>query len=252
MLKYLSAIRKKLFEFGNHFIIFARKMINYILSINIDTNILSIILIFIGTAILVIGVLSRNAVDVINNSLIGNDGYGVLVGIYFPDNILSFMLERNRIYLGLTVTFSGILLELFHEKYPLFPFKYFIISLVFLYLLCSTITGYNRKIIINSWKNDNCRYQWLINKLFTRKYLHETLNEFAKTNQTEEFLIDIFGRMRFVKNALGIEIKYKFKSDDKPSLNEIEAFQDKMRKEIDNTSIFYYLFKPKKLLYAFW
>ena len=247
MLKYLSAIRKKLFEFGNHFIIFARKMINYILSINIDTNILSIILIFIGTAILVIGVLSRNAVDVIKIVEDPNtqDGYR-WTGTTHED------VERNRIYLGLTVTFSGILLELFHEKYPLFPFKYFIISLVFLYLLCSTITGYNRKIIINSWKNDNCRYQWLINKLFTRKYLHETLNEFAKTNQTEEFLIDIFGRMRFVKNALGIEIKYKFKSDDKPSLNEIEAFQDKMRKEIDNTSIFYYLFKPKKLLYAFW
>ena len=77
-------------------------------------------------------------------------------------------------------------------------------------------------------------------------------NEFAKTDQTQEFLIDTLKHMEFVRDSLGIDIKFKGKTKDNPSISEIENFQDETRIEIENTCIFYYLFKPKKLLNAFW
>jgi hypothetical protein len=51
-----------------------------------------------------------------------------------------------------------------------------------------------------------------------------------------------------MKNALAIEIKSEFKDDQKPSLQEIEILRLSIKKDIENTSVFYYFLKPKRLL----
>lgn len=252
MEKYLIIIQR-LIDFLKYIWNFLKKMFNYLFSISIELTSFAKILILIGSAILVMGVLTRSTIDVINNSIIGNNEPGMIISIYFPDNIISFIRERNRIILGLVIICLGFYFELFSEKDKKYiVYKLCLISLVILYVISSLIAGYIRNNTIKSWQNENCRYQWLVNNLFSKIYLYDTFAEFSKTNQGQESLMNIMTHMEFVSDALGIEIKFKVKSYDKLSLKEIEDFQDEMRKEIENTSFFYYFFKPKKLLNAFW
>jgi hypothetical protein len=78
------------------------------------------------------------------------------------------------------------------------------------------------------------------------------LGKFAKTNQSKEYLINTVKKLNFIKNALSIDIKNKFNDEESPTLTEIENLQNKIKKDIEDTSLLYFIFNPKELLKAYW
>lgn len=227
-----------------------KNMINYLFSISISINKFAELLILVGSAILIFGVLFKNPLEIIDNSILGNDQPGIMGAIFYPEKIQDFIRLKNKVVLGLIFLFCGFLISILSssKKCEINFVKIMSLTLISAYVIGCLIAGYNRKDVIVGWRGDKCKYNWMVTKLLDKNYLNDKLSVFPETNQAQEYLIDTKTRLEFVTNALSIEIDYLFRNERNPSLQEIETMQLLIRNDIDNTGLFYYFFRPKRLL----
>jgi hypothetical protein len=210
----------------------------YLFGITIAIKNYAELLILIGSVILIIGVLFKNPTEIINDSILASDGPGMIAEIYYPGKIQEFIRSKNKVILGLTILVCGFIISACSstENYNIFLIKWILLTLILTYIVGLFVAGYNRQSVIANWKDNKCRYHWLVTDFLD------------KNDNTQDLVNGILVRLNFIKNALSIEVKYKFKDDQKPSLQEIEILRLSIKKDIENTSIFYYFLKPKRLL----
>lgn len=191
--------------------------------------------------------LFKNPIPVIEDSYVGSAKPGMIVGILSPEKISEFLQIRNKTFLGLLILIVGFSLSL-RQPYKVSLVKSIVLSVILIYFLATIVAGYQRRNLIVSWKDERCHRSWMLNKLLDKSYLYQQYELFGKTNQTQDFLDNTILSLTHIKNALSIDIKITFKHNSMPSLGELEMLQDVIRKDVNNISIFYYFFKPKKLL----
>jgi hypothetical protein len=237
ILKTTSLIYKKFINFLTICIDYAINTAIFIYYYTISIHQFAQLLILIGSIILIVGILFKNPIDIINNSILGNDGPGMIVAIYYPEKIQEFIRIKNQVVLGLLIMCSGyLILFISSVNYKINLARWLILTFIMAYIFGSLIAGYNRKNVIINWKDNKCRYHCLITDLLDKKI-----------DNTRESLNHAWISFNFIKNALSIKIKSEFKDDQKPSLQEIEILQVSIKQDIENTSLFYYFLKPKRL-----
>ena len=237
IIKAISKIFTKTIEQLEICLKLLKSTVTYLFAITIAIKNYAELLILIGSVILIIGVLFKNPTEIINDSILANDGPGMITGIYYPGKIQEFIRSKNKVILGLTILVCGFIISASSstENYNIFLIKWILLTLVLIYIVGLFIAGYNRQGVITNWKDNKCRYHWLVTDLLDKKV------------DAQDLLNGTSVRLNFIKNALSIEIKSEFKDDQKPSLQEIEILRLSIKKDIENTSLFYYFLKPKRL-----
>lgn len=242
IIKAISQIFTKTIEQLDICLKIFKNTVTYLFAITISIKIYAELLILTGSVILIIGVLFKNPTEIINDSILASDGPGMIAEIYYPGKIQKFIRSKNKVILGLTILISGFLISALSptNNYNVFIIKWILLTLILIYIIGLFIAGYNRQSLITNWKDNKCRYHWLVTDFLDKKI-----------DNAQNLLNGTFIRLNFIKNALAIEIKAEFKDDQKPSLQEIEILRLLIKKDIENTSLFYYFLKPKRLLKDF-
>jgi hypothetical protein len=238
IIKVISKIFTKTIEQLDICLKVLKSTVTYLFAITIAIKNYAELLILIGSVILIVGVLFKNPTEIINDSILAHDGPGMITGIYYPGKIQEFIRSKNKVILGLIILLCGFIISASSstENHNIFLIKWILLTLALIYIVGLFIAGYNRQGVITNWKDNKCRYHWLVTDFLDKKV------------DVQDLLNSTYVRLNFIKNALSIEVKSEFKDDKKPSLQEIEILRLLIKKDIENTSVFYYFLKPKRLL----
>lgn len=250
IIKAISQIFIKSIELLSICLNFIKSIFTYFFAITISISKFAELLILIGSVILIIGVLFKNPTEIVHDSILANDKPGMIVALYYPGKIQEFIRSKNKVILGLTILVCGFLISVLssNKDYNIFLIKWILLTLLLIYIIGLFIAGYNRHSVIINWKDNKCRYHWLVTDLLDKTYLNNMLIKLTNTKDAQEFLYGTLIRLNYVNDALNIEAKSEFKDNQNPSLQEIKVLQLLIKKDVNNTSLFYYFLKPKRLL----
>jgi hypothetical protein len=213
---------------------------------NITFPILSACLISFGAILAVWGVLLDSPRDYINASYIGSDRPGMIVALSDPSVINNYMRYRNKAVLSLVLIVLGFFLGLpIFGNFTISSWQLGLLILV-LFLFSLVVAGRTRKNVIEKWHQSECKISWFMELLDEPYYLRQ-YDKWKQTNQGNEFLENTMSDFKHISVALDIDTR-KYTS---VSSEHVDRIRQDIKNEVKNRSLFYYLFKPKKLLNAY-
>lgn len=222
----------------------------FILLLSVSSRAFADFLVLVGSIVLIAGVVLTDPIDVINNSVIGGGGHGIMRYIPQPERIAFFLQSHNKCVLGLVILCCGYLTSVaLCPRYKEFSLaKSVLIFVVAFYLATVFIAGYTRHNVIYRWSDVTCKYRWYVTDLLTESCLQDTLDEYAKSNQFQDGINDVMSHLLFVVKALNITTNITIYNKRALGLQEVKSLQNSVRGDVHNVDFFYYLFRPKKLL----
>lgn len=223
---------------------------NYLNTISIPSRHIAETLILLGSITLLVGVIFINPIHVINNSIIGHNGYGMIIELANPEEILSFIRTNNKNILGIVLLLCGYFLSVRSDsQYYKITLSRIILLCIWLYVFSVLIAGFTRNIVIENWKSTKCEYRYLITYLLVRSHCQDMHYDDLAHTEMLACMHTTMKHLHFVISSLNIYTDITIEDSLTSNLedNNIEALQTVIKNDIANTSLFYYLSCPIKL-----
>ena len=208
--------------------------------------ILSACLISLGAILAVWGVLLESPRDYINASYIGSDRPGMIIALSDPSVIRNYMRFRNKAVLSLVFIVLGFFIGL-----PVFSNHHITnwqlgILILAIFLLGLVVAGRTRQNVIEKWQEGECKISWFI-KLLDESNYRSQYDKWKQTKQGDEFLENTMSHFKHIATALDLD------TNESSSINPVNVDNTRLaiKTDVENRGLFYYLFKPKKLVNAY-
>ena len=211
----------------------------------IPFQLLSVCLLTIGAIIALLGVLTVKPTEVIDSSIIWNDGPGVIRALFDPLKVSEYIHQRNKAVFGLALVIIGFILGLpWFAKSHMVP-KTFGIFIILLLVLAVIVPGTTRQKVLSGWKES--KFSWFLNLADESEFTKRNV-EWKARNQEADNLKDMAIFLGHIKKSLNITAVTP-KSE--PTFEELNKCRGVIAADITNRSILYYLWRPGKLFWAY-
>ncbi len=211
----------------------------------IPSQFLSACLLTIGAIIALLGVLTIKPTEVIDSSIIWDDGPGVIRALFDHSKVSEYIHQRNKAVFGLALVIIGFILGLpwFH-KFHMSP-RTLVIFIILLLVLAVVVPGTTRQKVLAGWNES--KFSWFLNLLDESEFTKRNEEWKARRQETDN-LRDMVVFLGHIKKSLNIAAAGP-KSE--PTFEELNRYREIIEADIKNRSLLYYLWRPSKLCWAY-
>jgi len=201
-----------------------------------------------GAIIALWGVLTVAPAEVIDSSINWNDEPGMITALFDSSKISDYIHHRNKAVFSLVLVILGFMVgSPWFSKTNMPPKALFILILFFL-LLAIVVAGTTRQKVLNNWQDS--RYHWFLSLLDDNEFIRRNA-EWKARRQEKDNLKDMKIFLGHIKESLNITSGSSLSNVSEPTFEQINQYRLVLKADINNRSLFYYLFRPKQLFWAF-
>lgn len=211
---------------------------------------LSSTLITLAALFAIAGVLVTSPLDIIDRSFMWNDGPGVIIALFNPSQISDFISFRNKALMSLVLVVIGWFAGLPSLQHRSLSARRVVIICILFLILAVLIAGRTRQYVIASWQSNECKIHWFVDLLSEQKFQNEYLS-WSGRGQGNDFLKDSNVYFAYMRSALNAGISPNGSQSQDKSYHEVNDLREDLRSDLENTTVFYYLFHPVKLVLAY-
>jgi len=213
-------------------------------------QLLSLCLMTSGAILALWGVLAEHPGNVIRSSYLWSNGPGRINAIFNADTIAGYVHHRNKATVSIVLISLGFILALpvFNDR--VIPVAVLVLVVCLILLFVALVPGATRRLVIEKWRAQDCPIRWFFD-LLEDSHFESELKRWAGSGQRDGHIRNTLVYLTHIRKALEIDIGSDPSDGRDISLNELADFGRRLKKETDNTSLFYHLRRPIKLLKAY-